>query len=124
MQQANLPKTKSLKEKTAEMTFEESFRLITKPLNLHELDININLQNPLVIALFNQLQQTQKKRRQMADLLSQKFKDVETEILLLEKAQMELEEELNWNDINEPEFLLSRNEGSINHGNTKVVVVN
>ena len=58
----------------------------------------------------------------MADFLSQKFKDVETEILLLEKAQMELEEELNWNDINEPEFLLTRHGGPMKN-RTQVVVL-
>ena len=94
---------KSLKQSTAEMTYEESFRAITKPLDLDELEVHMHLYNPLVIALVKQLKQTQKLKRQMAELFQEKMQEVETSFLLLEKAQKEFEEKSNWVDIDEDE---------------------
>ena len=66
------------------MTFEESFRLIAEPLDLNEFEVQMQLQNPLVHELVQQIVATQKARTQMAHFFTEKFKNIQAEFLLLE----------------------------------------
>ena len=72
------PKLQSLRFETSELTFEEGFRLITQQLNLSDLEVQMNLHNPLVQQLVQKIMATQKMRTQMAEFFAEKFEALET----------------------------------------------